>query len=124
MVCAGRTFLSSALVPNSSLCARHPQDAKIDFMVSSANKCLEGVPGFGYVLARRDVLAQCSGNSRSVSLDLCAQLEGLDKSGQFRYILVSPVRLSLHLHVTLVIHIINPKHVFAKHMLVYSCTDN
>lgn len=60
------------------------QSAKIDFMVSSANKCLEGVPGFGYVLARRSELAKCKGNARSLSLDLYAQAEGLDASGQFR----------------------------------------
>jgi 2-aminoethylphosphonate-pyruvate transaminase len=27
--------------------------AHIDFLVSSANKCIEGVPGFGFVLARK-----------------------------------------------------------------------
>lgn len=27
--------------------------ARIDFLISSANKCIEGVPGFGFVLARR-----------------------------------------------------------------------
>jgi 2-aminoethylphosphonate-pyruvate transaminase len=53
-------------------------------MVSSANKCLEGVPGFGYVIARQSALAKCAGNSRSLSFDLVEQAAGLDKSGQFR----------------------------------------
>jgi len=33
----------------------------IDFLVSSVNKCLEGVPGFSYVIARLDKLMQCKG---------------------------------------------------------------
>lgn len=61
------------------------QGAHIDFVVSSANKCIEGVPGFGYVIARKSSLAKCSGNARSLSLDLYAQADGLDKTGQFRY---------------------------------------
>jgi 2-aminoethylphosphonate-pyruvate transaminase len=57
----------------------------IDFLVSSANKCLEGVPGFCFVLGRRDKLLACAGWSRSLSLDLLAQLRGFEKNGQFRY---------------------------------------
>jgi 2-aminoethylphosphonate-pyruvate transaminase len=58
---------------------------QIDFVVSSANKCVQGVPGFSYVLARRSVLAACAGRSRSLSLDLVEQNKGLDASGQFRF---------------------------------------
>src|SRR5947208_16657620 len=57
----------------------------IDFLVSSANKCVEGVPGFSFVLCRRAVLAACEGYARSLSLDLLGQLKGFDKNGQFRY---------------------------------------
>ncbi|KAK7105061.1 2-aminoethylphosphonate--pyruvate transaminase-like [Littorina saxatilis] len=57
----------------------------IDFMVSSANKCMQGVPGFSYAVARRSTLDKCKGNSRSLSLDLYDQNEGLDKNGQFRF---------------------------------------
>lgn len=59
--------------------------AKIDFLVSSANKCIEGVPGFSFVIARRDRLAACEGNSRSMSLDLVDQWKGLETNGQFRF---------------------------------------
>ncbi|MDX2153350.1 MAG: 2-aminoethylphosphonate--pyruvate transaminase [Bryobacteraceae bacterium] len=59
--------------------------AAIDFLVSSANKCLEGVPGFSFVLARKDRLARCEGNARSLSLDLYAQWKGLESDGQFRF---------------------------------------
>jgi 2-aminoethylphosphonate-pyruvate transaminase len=57
----------------------------VDFLISSANKCLEGVPGFCFVLCRRNVLAACSGFARSLSLDLLGQLEGFEKNGQFRF---------------------------------------
>ncbi len=59
--------------------------AKIDFLVSSANKCIEGVPGFGFCIARREALLETRGWARTLSLDLLAQWEGLEKSGQFRF---------------------------------------
>ncbi|WP_422031787.1 2-aminoethylphosphonate--pyruvate transaminase [Roseovarius sp.] len=54
-------------------------------MVSSANKCIEGVPGFGFVLARKDELARAKGNSHSLSLDVHAQWEAMEKTGQWRF---------------------------------------
>ncbi len=57
----------------------------VDYMVSSSNKCIEGVPGFGIVLARRAALLQTEGYARSLSLDLLAQWRGLEKDGQFRF---------------------------------------
>ncbi len=57
----------------------------IDFLVSSANKCIEGVPGFSFVIGRRQVFEATAGWARSLSLDLLDQLKGFDKSGQFRY---------------------------------------
>ncbi|PVD25691.1 hypothetical protein C0Q70_13351 [Pomacea canaliculata] len=59
--------------------------SQIDFLVSSANKCLQGVPGFSYAIARKSALEKCKGNARSYTLDLYDQNEGLDKSGQFRF---------------------------------------
>jgi 2-aminoethylphosphonate-pyruvate transaminase len=56
-----------------------------DYLVSSANKCLEGVPGFSFVLARREVLESTLGYARSISLDLLAQWHGLERNGQFRF---------------------------------------
>ena len=60
-------------------------DAHIDYLVSSANKCIEGVPGFSFVIARREALLETEGYARSVSLDLLAQLKGLEANGQFRF---------------------------------------
>ena len=56
-----------------------------DYLVSSANKCLESVPGFAFVLAERKALEQTADWARSVSLDLLAQLRGLERNGQFRF---------------------------------------
>ena len=56
-----------------------------DFLISSANKCVEGVPGFSFVFCRRKVLTACEGYARSLSLDLLGQLKGFEKNGQFRY---------------------------------------
>jgi aspartate aminotransferase-like enzyme len=40
------------------------------FLISSANKCIEGVPGFGFILARREALLAAKGRARTLSLDL------------------------------------------------------
>ncbi len=57
----------------------------IDFLISSPNKCLEGVPGFCFVIARRESLLGNEGQERSLSLNLAGQLRGFEKNGQFRY---------------------------------------
>jgi 2-aminoethylphosphonate-pyruvate transaminase len=56
-----------------------------DFLVSSANKCVQGVPGFGFALCRRAALETTEGFSRTLSLDLLAQWRGLEGNGQFRF---------------------------------------
>jgi 2-aminoethylphosphonate-pyruvate transaminase len=60
-------------------------ECSIDYLVSSANKCIEGVPGFAFVLARREALWAAEGYARSLSLDLFAQWRGLENDGQFRF---------------------------------------
>lgn len=57
----------------------------IDYIVSSANKCIEGVPGFAFVLIKRDALMEIEGYARSLSLDLFDQWKELEASGQFRF---------------------------------------
>ena len=49
----------------------------IDYLVTSANKCIEGVPGFGVILAKRDAVVKTDGYAQSFSLDLLAQLRRL-----------------------------------------------
>jgi 2-aminoethylphosphonate-pyruvate transaminase len=58
---------------------------KIDVLVSSSNKCIEGVPGFGYAICRRDLLVASAGRCHSVALDLHAQWTALEQTGQFRF---------------------------------------
>ena len=53
----------------------------IDFLVSSANKCIQGVPGFGFIIAKKDKLNATKGNARSLSLDIYAQWETMEKGG-------------------------------------------
>lgn len=60
-------------------------EGHIDFLISSANKCIEGVPGFGFVLARREALLAARGQARTLCLDLYAQWAGLERDGQFRF---------------------------------------
>lgn len=52
-----------------------------DALVSSANKCIAGVPGFGFVLVQRALLADCAGRARSVSLDLFDQWQTMEREG-------------------------------------------
>jgi 2-aminoethylphosphonate-pyruvate transaminase len=57
----------------------------IHFLVSSSNKCIEGVPGFSFTLGEKGALKACEGQAKSLSLDLYAQWKGLDANGQFRF---------------------------------------
>jgi 2-aminoethylphosphonate-pyruvate transaminase len=63
----------------------HMADMDIDVMISSANKCIEGVPGFAYVLCRRQLLEQSQGCSHSLALDLYDQWQAMETNGQFRF---------------------------------------
>ncbi|EON76996.1 2-aminoethylphosphonate:pyruvate aminotransferase [Lunatimonas lonarensis] len=58
----------------------------VDLLISSANKCIQGVPGFGFVLARKEVLKSCKGNSKSHSLDLYDQWDAMEQDkGKWRF---------------------------------------
>ena len=57
-----------------------------DYLISSANKCIQGVPGFGFVIARKSVLATAAGQARSLSLDLHDQWRTMeDHGGKWRF---------------------------------------
>jgi 2-aminoethylphosphonate-pyruvate transaminase len=68
------------------------KEMQIDFLVSSSNKCIEGVPGFAFSLCKRSELEKTKGLARSLSLDLYEQWAGLEASGQFRF---TPPTLSI-----------------------------
>ena len=58
----------------------------IDFLISSANKCIQGVPGFGFIIARRSLLEQCKGIARSLSLDAYEQWKTMEEGhGKWRF---------------------------------------
>lgn len=85
-VCAahGRALLVDAMSAFGAL----PIDAAelpCDAVIASANKCLEGVPGVGFVIARREALEKSAGNAPSLSLDLEDQWRGLEANGQWRF---------------------------------------
>ena len=68
-------------------------DWGIDFIVSSANKCIQGVPGFSFIIARRDLLETSAGKARSLSLDLYDQWKTMEVDGKWRF--TSPTHVVL-----------------------------
>ncbi len=62
-----------------------PAEITFEGFVSSANKCIEGVPGFGFVIARKEALARARGNAHSLSLDLHDQWDYMNRTGQWRF---------------------------------------
>ena len=65
----------------------------IDFIISSANKCIQGVPGFSYIICKKDALMKCEGKCNSVSLDLYDQWVTMNKDGKWRF--TSPTHVVL-----------------------------
>lgn len=60
-------------------------ETRFDAVACSANKCFEGVPGFGFVIVRRTALAESEGNCHSLCLDLQEQWAGLESNSQWRF---------------------------------------
>ena len=69
------------------------KDWGIDFIISSANKCIQGVPGFSFIIARRDLLEESAGKARSLSLDLYDQWKTMEVDGKWRF--TSPTHVVL-----------------------------
>ncbi|MFC7785562.1 2-aminoethylphosphonate--pyruvate transaminase [Rossellomorea sp. GCM10028870] len=80
----GKTLIIDAMSSFGGIPINVPE-LEIDYLISSANKCIQGVPGFGFIIARRDKLMACEGNSKSLSLDLYDQWKGMDADGKWRY---------------------------------------
>jgi 2-aminoethylphosphonate-pyruvate transaminase len=65
-----------------------PIDARtirFDALIAASGKCLEGVPGMGFVIARRTAMERSVGNSGSLAMDLVDQWQYLQKTGQWRF---------------------------------------
>ena len=81
---AGKTVIVDAMSSFGALPLDMGRDGD-DVMVSSSNKCIEGVPGFSYAIVRRDLLEASKGKCHSVVLDLFDQWSSMEKTAQFRF---------------------------------------
>lgn len=67
-----------------------------DALAASSNKCLEGVPGMGFVVCRISALEQCKGNATTLVLDLHDQWQAMANTGQWRF--TPPIHVIVALH--------------------------
>ncbi|HEX4153512.1 MAG TPA: 2-aminoethylphosphonate--pyruvate transaminase [Steroidobacteraceae bacterium] len=80
----GRALIIDAMSSYGAI----PIDARalrFDALIAASGKCLEGVPGMGFVIARRTALESSAGNSRSLAMDLLDQWQYMQKTGQWRF---------------------------------------
>ncbi len=89
---AGKTFIVDAM---SSFGGVDIEVGRlgIDFIISSANKCIQGVPGFSFIICKSEKLKTSKGKARSLSLDLYDQWETMHKDGKWRF--TSPTHVVL-----------------------------
>jgi 2-aminoethylphosphonate-pyruvate transaminase len=67
-----------------------------DAVAASSNKCIEGVPGLGFVICRREALAETAGNATTLVLDLHDQHQAFEKTGQYRF--TPPIHVIVAFH--------------------------
>lgn len=61
-------------------------ELKVDYLISSANKCIQGVPGFGFIIVNIEEFQKCGNNARSLSLDLYDQWNVMENNnGKWRF---------------------------------------
>lgn len=89
---AGRVFIVDAMSSFGGVDIP-AGDLGIDFIISSANKCIQGVPGFSFIICRRKALDACKGKARSLSLDLYDQWKTMQADGKWRF--TSPTHVVL-----------------------------
>ena len=56
-----------------------------DAVVAASGKCLEGPPGMGFILVRREALERAEGNCHSLAMDLYDQWVYMQKTTQWRF---------------------------------------
>ena len=91
----GRRLLIDAMSAFGAL----PLDAAkttFDAVAASSNKCIEGVPGLGFVICRQAALAETKGNATTLVLDLHDQWQNLAKTGQYRF--TPPIHVIVSFH--------------------------
>jgi 2-aminoethylphosphonate-pyruvate transaminase len=72
------------------------EDLGFDAVAASSNKCIEGVPGLGFVIASPAALSQCAGNATTLTLDLYDQWLNFEKTGQYRF--TPPIHVIVAFH--------------------------
>jgi 2-aminoethylphosphonate-pyruvate transaminase len=91
----GRKLLIDAMSAFGAL----PLDATktlFDAVAASSNKCIEGVPGLGFVICRKAALAETKGNATTLVLDLHDQWQNFSKTGQYRF--TPPIHVIVSFH--------------------------
>ena len=76
-----------------------PIDARnvpFDALIAASGKCLEGVPGMGFVFAEKQALAAAQRNCHSLAMDLFDQHTYMAKTGQWRFTPPTHVVAALH----------------------------
>ncbi|WP_317394726.1 2-aminoethylphosphonate--pyruvate transaminase [Blautia hydrogenotrophica] len=81
---AGKTMIVDAMSSFAGVDIQ-VEELGIDFLISSANKCIQGVPGFSFILCNRKKLIESQGKARSLSLDLYDQWKTMEKDGKWRF---------------------------------------
>jgi len=61
------------------------RETRFDALIAASGKCLEGVPGMGFVFIRKDVIDGCAGRSQSLAMDLHDQYTYMERTGQWRF---------------------------------------
>ena len=87
------------IVDAMSSFAALPIDARttrFDALVAASGKCLEGVPGMGFVFIRKAILEACAGRSQSLAMDLYDQYIYMEKTTQWRFTPPTHVVVALH----------------------------
>ena len=92
-------YRKSFLLDSMSAFGALPLDAqalRVDAIAASSNKCIEGVPGLGFVIARRAALEKTAGNATTLVLDLHDQWRNFEKTGQYRF--TPPIHVIVSFH--------------------------
>lgn len=87
------------LIDSMSAFGALPLDAPalhVDAVAASSNKCIEGVPGLGFVICRRDALVRTKGNATTLVLDLHDQWANFESTGQYRF--TPPIHVIVAFH--------------------------
>lgn len=94
-----KKYGKSFLVDSMSAFGALPIDANkahADAIAASSNKCIEGVPGLGFVLCRKSVLPGLKGNATTLVLDVHDQWANFEKTGQYRF--TPPIHVIVSFH--------------------------